>query len=119
VSKHLRLESTIQRALTEIFMRDVKDKSIGFITITEVRLTRDLSYLTVYYTILGKDTKKDAAKKAIERSKSFIRTTLAHRVKMRKTPQLIFKYDESLAYGNKIEQGLKQVLSQEEKKVSE
>ncbi len=110
MSKHLRLESTIQRTLTEIFMRDVKDKSIGFITITEVRLTRDLSYLTVYYTILGKDTKKDAAKKAIERSKAFIRSTLAHRVNMRKTPVLIFKYDESLDYGNKIEQGLRKVL---------
>jgi len=110
MSKHLRLESTIQRTLSEIFMRDVKDKSIGFITITEVRLTRDLSYLTVYYTILGKDTKKDAAKKAIERSKAFIRSTLVHRVNMRKAPVLIFKYDESLEYGNKIEQGLRKVL---------
>jgi len=110
MSKHLRLESTIQRVLTEIFMREVKDKSIGFITITEVRLTRDLSYLTVFYTILGQDAKKDAAKRAIERSKKFVRTTLAHRVKMRKAPALIFKYDESLEYGNRIEQGLKNVL---------
>ena len=113
MSKHLRLESTIQRVLTEIFMRDVKDKSIGFITITEVRLTRDLSYLTVYYTILGQDAKKDAAKKAIERSKAYVRTTLVHRVKMRKAPVLIFKYDESLEYGNRIEQGLKNVLPKE------
>ena len=110
MSKHLRLESTLQRALSEIFMRDIKDKSIGFITITEVRLTRDLSYLTVYYTILGQDTKKEAAKKAIDRSKAFIRTTLAHKVKMRKSPNLVFKYDESLDYGNRIEQGLKALL---------
>ena len=110
MSKHLRLESTIQRTLTEIFSREVKDKSIGFITITEVRLTKDLSYLTVYYTILGQDTKKDAAKKALDRSKAFIRTTLAHRVNMRKSPNLIFKYDESLEYGNRIEQGLKKLL---------
>ena len=91
-------------------MREVKDKSIGFITITEVRLTRDLGYLTVYYTILGQDAKKDAAKRAIERSKAFIRSTLAHRVNMRKSPVLVFKYDESLDYGNRIEQGLKKVL---------
>ena len=110
MSKHLRLESTIQRALTEIFMREVKDKSIGFITITEVRLTKDLSYLTVYYTILGQNTKKDAAKKAIDRSKAFIRQALAHKVEMRKSPVLVFKYDKSLDYGNKIEQGLKKLL---------
>ncbi len=110
MSKHLRLESTIQRTLSEILMREVKDKSIGFITITEVRLTRDLSYLTVYYTILGQDAKKDAAKRALDRSKAFIRSTLAHRVNMRKSPTLIFKYDESLDYGNRIEQGLKKVL---------
>ena len=94
-------------------MRDVKDKSIGFITITEVRLTRDLSYLTVYYTILGKDAKKEAAQKAINRSKAFIRTTLAHKVNMRKSPVLVFKYDESLAYGNKIEEGLKKVMKKD------
>ena len=113
MSKHLRLESTIQRTLTEIFMREVKDKSIGFITITEVRLTKDLSHLTVYYTILGQDTKKDAAKKALDRSKAFVRTTLAHRVKMRKSPSIMFKYDESLEYGNRIEQGLRKVLPKE------
>ncbi len=110
MSKHLRLESTIQRSLSEILMREVKDKSIGFITITEVRLTKDLSYLTVFYTILGQDAKKEAAKKALDRSKAFIRATLAHRVQMRKSPVLIFKYDESLDYGNRIEQGLKKVL---------
>ena len=91
-------------------MREVKDKSIGFITITEVRLTKDLSYLTVFYSILGQDAKKDAAKKALERSKAFIITTVAHRVNMRKSPNIIFKYDESLEYGNRIEQGLKKVL---------
>ena len=110
MSKHLRLESTIQRALSEIFMREVKDKSIGFITITEVRLTKDLGFLTVYYSILGQDAKREAAKKAIERSKAFIRTTLARKVQMRKSPVLIFKFDESLEYGNRINQGLKDVM---------
>jgi len=110
VSKIQRLESTIQRALSDIILKEVNDQSIGFITITEIRLTKDLSYLTVFYTILGKDTKKLAAQKALERSKTFIRSTLASRVKMRKSPVLIFKYDESLDYGNRIEKGLKEVM---------
>jgi len=110
VSKVQRLESTIQRTLSDIILKEVNNKSIGFITITEVRLTNDFSYLTVFYTILGQDNKKLAAKKALEQSKSFIRITLAKRVKMRKSPVLIFKYDESLDYGNRIEKGLKEVI---------
>ncbi|MFK5883572.1 MAG: 30S ribosome-binding factor RbfA [Candidatus Izemoplasma sp.] len=110
MSKLERLESTIQRTLSDIIMHDVKDSGIGFITITEIRLTNDYSYLTIYYTILGKDTKKEAARKALERSKPYIRRQLAHRVTMRKTPALIFKYDSSLEYGNRIEAGLKKVM---------
>ena len=103
MSKLERLESTIQRTLTDIYRREVKDASaIGFLTITECRLTNDYSYLTIFYTILGQDNKKEAALKALIRSKNFVRGRLAHRVKMRKSPDLIFKYDESLSYGNKI-----------------
>lgn len=110
MSKIDHLQSQIQRALTDIYRRDVKDSSIGFMTITEVRLTNDYSYLTVYYTILGQDNKREAARKALERSKSFVRRELARKVKMRKVPELIYKYDESLDYGNRIEEGLKKVI---------
>jgi len=110
MSKVDHLQTLILRTLTDIYRKDVKDDQIGFLTITEVRLTNDYSYLTIYYTILGKDEKRAAALKALERSKSFVRSRLASRVKMRKSPEIIFKYDESLDYGNRIEQGLKEVL---------
>jgi len=110
LSKLEHLETSIQRTLTDIYRKDVKDDSIGFLTITEVRLTNDYSFITVYYTILGQDNKRAAAQKALERSKAFVRSKLAQRVKMRKVPQLVFKYDKSLDYGNKIEEGLKKVL---------
>ncbi len=110
--KHL--QSNILRALTEIYRRDVKDSSLGFMTITEIRLTNDLSYLTIYYTILGQDAKKGAAKKALERSKPFVRRQLAQKVRMRKSPDIRFKYDESLAYGNRIEEGLKKLQNKNE-----
>ena len=110
MSKIDHLQTQIQRALTDIYRRDVKDMSIGFLTITDVKLTNDFSILTIYYTILGQDNKKEAARKALERSKPYVRSRLAYKVKMRKSPNLVFKYDESLDYGNKIEQGLKKVL---------
>lgn len=110
MSKIPHLQTLILRTLTDIYRRDVKDDSIGFMTITEVRLTNDLSYLTIYVTILGKEEKRAAALKALERSKGFVRRKLGERVKMRKVPQILFKYDESLDYGNKIEAGLQSVL---------
>ena len=110
MSKVDHLQTQIQRALTDIYRRDVKDMSIGFLTITDVKLTNDFSYLTIYYTILGQDNKREAARKALERSKPFVRSRLASKVKMRKSPSIVFKYDESLDYGNKIEEGLKKVL---------
>ena len=113
MSKLDHLQTSILRALTDIYRRDVKDSSIGFLTITEVRLTSDYSFLTIYYTVLGQDAKREAAKKALERSKTFVKSRLAQRVKMRKVPDLIFKYDASLDYGNKISQGLKEVLKDE------
>lgn len=109
-----RIESTILRTLTDIYRRDVKDQSLGFMTITAVRLTNDLGYLTIFYTILGQDAKKESAKKALERSKSFVRRQLALKVNLRKNPNIRFKYDESLDYGNRIEEGLKKVIKKEE-----
>lgn len=110
MSKHARVENGIQRHLTEILRKDVKD-NLGFVTLTAVKLTTDLSQLKVYYTVLSTNEEdKVNTQAALERSKAFIRTTLAQRVDMRKSPNLIFVYDDSLERGNKIEQGLKNVL---------
>lgn len=116
MSKLDRVESNALRTLTEIYRTDVKDKAIGFMTITEVRITNDYSYLTVYYTVLGDERDKERAQEAMERSHKFVRAQFASKMNMRKVPEFRFKYDESLDYGNKIEQGLKEVLKDEEKK---
>lgn len=110
MSKLKRLESTIQRTLADIIRTEVKDNAIGFITLTEVRLAADYSHLTIFYTILGGDNKKESTRKALDRSRAFIRSNLARRINMRKTPQLHFKYDGTLDYANKIDRGLKEVM---------
>ena len=113
MSKHARLESSIIRSLTRILREEVKDPAVNFVTITGVKLTSDLSFLTIYYTNLQEDRKEEVAK-ALERSKTFVRGALGRHVKMRKMPELIFKYDASLDTGNRIESGLKKVLEDKE-----
>ncbi len=111
-----RLESDIERALSNILRQEVKNPHIDFVTITAVNLTKDLSYLTIYYTTLeDAQDKREQTQHALEKSNSFIRTALAKKINIRKMPQLRFRYDTSLETGNRIEQGLKNVINNDEK----
>jgi ribosome-binding factor A len=106
-----RLASLIQRELAPIINKEVKDKSFGYINLTEVKVTKDISYATIYYSILSDDPKVlEKAKLALEEAKVTIRMELAKKIKnIRKIPDLIFKYDEALAYGNHIDKILKSI----------
>jgi ribosome-binding factor A len=106
-----RLASLIQRELASIVNLEVKDKSFGYINLTEVKVTKDVSFATIYYTILSDDPKIiDKAREAIDLSKVTIRMELAKKIKnIRKIPELIFKYDEALAYGNHIDKILRTI----------
>ncbi len=96
-----RVEKIIEREIANILF-DSHNEKLKYVSITGTNVTKDLSIATVYYTILGKDTEIEATKKELENAKGYIRSELAHRIDLRKTPDLRFKYDESLAYGNHI-----------------
>ena len=99
----LKVAEQMKRHLNEILKREVKDKKVGFITITGCEVTNDLSFCTVYYTVYGSDFNERDAAAALDRAKGFIRSELAKRMTLRKMPDLIFKIDESTKYGNKID----------------
>ena len=97
-----RVEKIIERELANIIFTEVHNELIKFVSITKVSLNKDMSVAMVWYTVLGNEGEIEATKKAIEQAKGFLRSELAHRLDLRKTPELRFKYDESLAYGNHI-----------------
>ena len=96
----------IKRHLNEIVRRDLKDRKIGFITVTACEVTNDLSFCTVYFTAYGEAYSERDAVAALNRAKGFLRSELAKRLSLRKMPELIFKVDESTKYGNKIDEML-------------
>ncbi len=98
-----KIESEMTRLISVIIQRELKDRTISFVTVTEVKVLRDLSIATVYYTVLGQDAKREAVKKALVKAKGFIRSTIAKRMQLRKVPNIVFEYDKSLDYGNKID----------------
>ena len=105
--KNERMDMILQREISNILQFDMKDPKLGFVTVTDVQCSHDLSMAKVYVTFLGKQERNDAGMKILARSKGYIRSTLAKRIKIRKMPDLIFIQDTSLQQGNKIESILK------------
>ncbi len=107
-----RMASNLVKEISYILATEIKDKDIQFVTITDVKLTNDLSFAKVYFTVLEDDYRKDTLQ-ALKSASGFIRRQLADRVDMRHIPELIFIYDESIAYGNKIEKIIEKINKDE------
>lgn len=103
-----RINHSMIREISYILEREIKNQHIKFVTITDVRVTNDLSYAKVYFTVLNEDKKIDILK-SLKQASGFIRSKLCERINIRHMPELEFVYDESIAYGKKIEDKIKEI----------
>lgn len=109
-----RVEGEILRELTKILRKDIRDPRVRDVTITAVECTNDLSYATVYYSILSEDTEKEQEVAAgLEKSKGMLRHLLGQILTVYKVPELIFKRDNSVKYGSKIDRLIAEVKKQD------
>lgn len=102
--KKERLQSIIKKEISQIIFEDVKDPTIGFVTITDVDLTNDYSIAKVYVSFLDKIDINDYRLKNLNKTKGLIRSKLAKKLSIKKCPELIFVLDDSLQKGNHIEE---------------
>lgn len=100
--KTQRISSNIVKEISYILAYEIKDENIKFVTVTDCKLSTDLSYAKIYVTVFDKE-KINSTMQALKDASSFIRKELSNRVEMRHTPELEFIYDESIEYGKKIE----------------
>lgn len=110
--KSERISDSLIEQISYIIANEVKNKDINFVTITEVKVTDDLSFAKVYFTVLD-ESKKDSTLKALQSASGFIRHELRDRVDIRQIPELKFIYDESIEYGQRIEEKLKEIKEAE------
>lgn len=103
-----RISSQMAKEISYILATEIKDHDLKFVTITDCRVTNDLSYAKVYYTSLD-DKNREEIKKAIKNASGFIRRQLMDRIDIRYVPELEFIYDESIEYGKKIEEKIKEI----------
>lgn len=98
-----RVGEQLKKELSQLIQTELKDPRIGFVTVTGVDVTNDLSQATVYLSVLGDDEQKSNTLKALAKANGFLRSELGKRVRLRHTPVLIFKFDSSIEYGSRIE----------------
>ncbi len=116
--KQKRLEAIIRRDISEIIQYDVKDPNVGFITVTDVKVSNDHSYATIYVTFIGKGYQKKEGMEALERAKGYIRSQLASQLDIRRCPELIFKIDKSEERGQRIDEIIREIHKDDDLKAA-
>lgn len=86
-----------------MLLKGLKDPRVGFVTITAVNVTPDMHLARVYYTVYGDEKQRAETQKGLESAVPYFRRELGRRLRMRYVPDLIFEFDKSLEYGNRIE----------------
>ncbi|MBO8162501.1 MAG: 30S ribosome-binding factor RbfA [Brevibacillus sp.] len=108
-----RVGEEIKKELSILLQREMKDPRIGFVTVTDVEVTSDLQLAKVYVSIFGSEEQRETSLAGLQKAKGYLRTEIGRRVKLRHTPELVFKLDQSIDYGNKIDSILRQLSTSE------
>ncbi|NMP21832.1 30S ribosome-binding factor RbfA [Sulfobacillus harzensis] len=95
-SRAERIAQLMQRELGEMLFTEVKDPRIGFVSITRVDLTRDLSQARAYVSVMGDLQQKEASLTGLRSAAPFLRGEVARRLKLRQAPELVFREDTGI-----------------------
>jgi ribosome-binding factor A len=104
-----RVADQIRSELASLLARDVHDPGIGFVTLTRVHVSPDLQLARVMYTTLGDQKAQAACARALERAAPFLRRQLGSRLRLRRSPEIRFIYDDSVAGQDRIERILNEL----------
>lgn len=110
-----KVSEAIHEMVSELLVKGLKDPRIGFVTITGVKVTDDLHLATIYFTVVGSDAEKKATEQGLNSAKGFIRKEMGKNLRMRYIPDLLFRYDSSVDYGNRIDSLLREIDTSHDK----
>ena len=109
-----RVAALIQRELSEIIQRSVKDPRVAFCTVTQAEVSPDLKYVDVKVSVIGDNTQKEKTLAGLKSAAGFLRREIGKRLTLRYSPELRFAIDESADYLLRIDGLLKSVNSEDE-----
>ncbi|HHW08047.1 MAG TPA: 30S ribosome-binding factor RbfA [Clostridia bacterium] len=110
-----RVTEEMKREIAAIIKEELKDPRVGFVTVTGVEITPDYRYAKVFVSVYGSDEEVNQALEGLEKASGFIRKEVGRRIKLRYTPELSFRFDESIRHGAKIAEILADMQEKEGK----
>lgn len=108
--KNIRVNSEVQREMSQIIREDLKDPRIHSMTsVMSVEVTPDLKYAKIFVSVLGDEEEKEKTMEGLRKSASYARHQLARRMNLRNTPELTFVLDTSIEYGVKMSKRIEEL----------
>ena len=114
-SRGRRIADLIQRELAILIQREMKDPRLGMITINDAKVSQDLAFADVYFTVLPENSAK-AAEEVLNKAGGFLRTKLSKMMSTRTTPKLRFHYDATIENGARISKAIDDAIAQDTSK---
>ncbi len=104
-----KIDEELKKEISNIISLELKNPHLtGLISVTKVKTTPDLRFARVYVTMINEKSKKENLS-ILKQSSGYIRSAVAKKVNLRNTPEIIFEFDESLEYGSRIDEILKNI----------
>jgi ribosome-binding factor A len=109
-----RLSDLLRAELSDLILRETKDPRIKLVSLTGVDVTSDLRRAVVRVSVLGEESQREEAVEALRHARGFLRTELAHRLRTRVTPELVFELDRGAEHSQKISDLLESLHGRDE-----
>jgi ribosome-binding factor A len=108
-----RIAEQVREEVSQILSTEVADPGVGLVTVTRVKVTPDLSLARVYWTALGDASQRKQTAKALSRAAGYVRRLLSARMTLRRSPEVQFIYDQSVAAQDRVEQILQELKEEQ------
>ncbi len=99
----------IKKEISQMLLREIKDPRIGFVTITRVKVSKDLRFVKVYFSVLGDQSARKDSLRGLNSATGFMRRKLGRRLRLRYVPDIAFRFDPSLEHMGRLAELIQEI----------
>ena len=104
-----KIAGLIQKEVSQMLVKSIKDPRIGFVTITKVAVSEDCRFAKVYFSVAGTLAERESSGKGLDSAKGYVRKELGRRLRLRYTPEIVFQFDPSIEYAIHMEEVIRDI----------